>query len=133
MNSLKVAVVDANGSPFEAELAGLTVASNLEKSTFGFYTGQNTVELTDTKLTMGPQKAVLTLKGFEQKDTSDTKDNNLAGRVDYKIDEIGYQGKPVGSGRHGPEHEERRRAVDAGADQALSGQDGTRAGRRCRR
>ncbi|SBW78129.1 hypothetical protein PVE_R1G0241 [Pseudomonas veronii 1YdBTEX2] len=97
MNSLKVAVVDANGSPFEAELAGLTVASNLEKSTFGFYTGQNTVELTDTKLTMGPQKAVLTLKGFEQKDTSDTKDNNLAGRVDYKIDEIGYQGKPVGS------------------------------------
>src|SRR5450830_858645 len=37
------------------------------------------------------------LKGFEQKDTSETKDNNLAGRVDYKIDEIGYQGKPVGS------------------------------------
>jgi uncharacterized protein YdgA (DUF945 family) len=97
MNSLKVAVVDANGSPFEAELAGLTVASNLDKSTFGFYTGQNTVELSDTKLTMGPQKAVLTLKGFEQKDTSETKDNNLAGRVDYKIDEIGYQGKPVGS------------------------------------
>lgn len=97
MNSLKVAVVDANGAPFEAELAGLTVASNLDKSTFGFYTGQNTVELTDTKLTMGPQKAVLTLKGFEQKDTSEIKDNNLAGRVDYKIDEIGYQGKPVGS------------------------------------
>src|SRR5450830_375877 len=94
---LKVDVVDANGAPFEAELAGLTVAINLEKSTFGFYTGQNTVELTDTKLTMGPQKAVLTLKGFEQKDTSETKDNNLAGRVDYKIDEIGYQGKPVGS------------------------------------
>ena len=97
MNSLKVAVIDANGEPFEAELAGLTVASNLEKSSFGFYTGQNTVELTDTKVTFGPQKAVLTLKGFEQKDTSETKDNNLAGRVDYKIDEIGYQGKPVGS------------------------------------
>ncbi|NVZ71955.1 YdgA family protein [Pseudomonas costantinii] len=97
MNSLKVAVIDANGAPFEAELSGLTVASNLEKSTFGFYTGQNTVELTDTKVTFGPQKAVLTFKGFEQKDTSETKDNNLAGRVDYKIDEIGYQGKPVGS------------------------------------
>ncbi len=97
MNSLKVSVIDANGQPLEAELSGLTVASNLEKSTFGFYTGQNTVELTDTKVTFGPQKAVLTLKGFEQKDTSETKDNNLAGRVDYKIDEIGYQGKPVGS------------------------------------
>ncbi|MEB2626803.1 DUF945 family protein, partial [Pseudomonas sp. YuFO8] len=49
MNSLKLDVVDANGAPFNAEFAGLTVASNLEKSTFGFYTGQNTVELTDTK------------------------------------------------------------------------------------
>ncbi|TFY88309.1 DUF945 domain-containing protein [Pseudomonas kairouanensis] len=97
MNSLKLSVIDANGAPFDAELAGLTVASNLEKSTFGFYTGQNTVELTDTKATFGPQKSVLTLKGFEQKDTSDIKDNHLAGRVDYKIDEIGYQGKPVGS------------------------------------
>ena len=97
MNSFKLSVIDANGAPFDAEFAGLTVASNLEKSTFGFYTGQNTVELTDTKVTFGPQKAVLTLKGFEQKDSSETKDNNLAGRVDYKIDEIGYQGKPVGS------------------------------------
>ncbi|MBF6028408.1 YdgA family protein [Pseudomonas sp. P115] len=97
MNSLKVSAIDGNGAPFNAELSGLTVASNLEKSTFGFYTGQNTVELTDTKVTFGPQKAVLTLKGFEQKDSSDIKDNNLAGRVDYKIDEIGYQGKAVGS------------------------------------
>ena len=97
MNSVKVAAVDAKGEHFEAELSGLTIASNLEKSTFGFYTGQNTVELTDSKFTFGPQKAVLTVKGFEQKDSSETKDNNLAGRVDYKIDEIGYQGKPVGS------------------------------------
>ncbi|PRA30175.1 YdgA family protein [Pseudomonas poae] len=101
MNSLKVAAVDGNGAPFDIDLAGLTVASNLEKSTFGFYTGQNTVELTDSKVTFGPQKAVLTLKGFEQKDSSDIKDNNLAGRVDYKIDEIGYQGKPVGSAAMG--------------------------------
>ncbi len=97
MNSLKVAAIDGNGSPVDIDLAGLTVASNLEKSTFDFYTGQNTVELSDAKLTYGPQKAVLTLKGFEQKDTSAVKDNNLNGRVDYKIDEIGYQGKPVGS------------------------------------
>ncbi|MCP1513874.1 YdgA family protein [Pseudomonas rhodesiae] len=97
MNSLKVAAVDAQGAPFEAELAGLTVASNLAKSTFGFYTGQNTVELTDAKFTVGVQKDVISLKGFEQKDSSETKDNNLAGRVDYKIDEIGYKGKPVGS------------------------------------
>ncbi|MBC3199514.1 YdgA family protein [Pseudomonas poae] len=97
MNSLKVAAVGADGTPFAADLAGLTVASNLEKSTFDFYTGQNTVELTDAKFTFGPQQSVLTLKGFEQKDSSNTKDNNLAGRVDYKIDEIGYQGKPVGS------------------------------------
>jgi uncharacterized protein YdgA (DUF945 family) len=97
MNSFKIAGLDSKGEHFEAQLSGLTLASNLEKSTFGFYTGQNTVELTDSKFTFGPQKAVLTVKGFEQKDSSETKDNNLAGRVDYKIDEIGYQGKPVGS------------------------------------
>jgi len=97
MDSLKVSLVDANGAPLQVELNGLTVASNLVKSPFGFYTGQNTIELTNTKATFGPQQAVLTLKGFEQKDTSETKDNNLSGRVDYKIDEIGYQGKPVGS------------------------------------
>ena len=97
MNSLKVAVVNAQGEPFEADLSGLTVASNLEKSPFDFYTGQNTVELTDATFTVGPQKSVVTLKGFEQKDSSETRDNNLAGRVDYKIDEIGYQGKTVGS------------------------------------
>ena len=97
MNSFKIAGLDSKGEHFEAQLSGLTLASNLEKSTFGFYTGQNTVELTDSTFTFGPQKAVLTVKGFEQKDSSETKDNNLAGRVDYKIDEIGYQGKPVGS------------------------------------
>jgi uncharacterized protein YdgA (DUF945 family) len=97
MNSFKLSVIDGNGAPFNAEFSGLTVASNLEQSTFGFYTGQNTVELTDSKFTFGPQGAVLTLKGFEQKDTSAVKDNNMDGRVDYKIDEIGYQGKPVGS------------------------------------
>jgi len=97
MDSLKVSLIDANNTPLHAELSGLTVASNLEKCTFGFYTGQNTVELSDTKVTFGPQQAVVTLKNFEQKDTSEIKDNNLAGRVDYKIDEIGYQGKPVGS------------------------------------
>ena len=97
MNSFKLTVTDANGAPFDVEFAGLTVASNVEKSAFGFYIGENTVELRDTKLTFGPQKAVLTLKGFEQKDSSEIKENNMDGRVDYKIDEIGYQGKPVGS------------------------------------
>ncbi|MGY2375086.1 YdgA family protein [Pseudomonas sp. SDO524_S393] len=97
MNSLKVSAVDAEGVPFAADLAGLTIASNLEKSTFGFYTGQNTVELTDAKFTVGVKQDVISLKGFEQKDSSETKDNAMAGRVDYKIDEIGYQGKPVGS------------------------------------
>ncbi|WP_339533063.1 YdgA family protein [Pseudomonas mucidolens] len=97
MDDLKISLVDPDGAPFQAQLNGLTLASNLSKSSFGFYVGQNTIELSNTTLTLGPQQAVLTLKGFEQKDSSDTQGNNLAGRVDYKIDEIGYQGKTVGS------------------------------------
>lgn len=97
MDALKVDLVGPDGAPFQAQLNGLTVASNLSKSSFGFYVGQNTVELSNTQFTFGPQQAVLTVKGFEQKDSSETKDNNLSGRVDYKVAEIGYQGKPVGS------------------------------------
>lgn len=97
MDALKVSLVDPKGAPFQAELNGLTLASNLTKSSFGFYVGQNTVVLSNSTFTFGPEQAVLTVKGFEQKDSSDTKDNNLDGRVDYKITEIGYQGKPVGS------------------------------------
>lgn len=97
MDNLKLSLIDPNGAPFKAELSGLTLASNLSRSSFGFFTGQNTIELTNTQLTFGPQQLMLTLKGFEQKDTSDVQDNNMAGRVDYKIDEIVYQGKPVGS------------------------------------
>ncbi|MFO2466069.1 YdgA family protein [Pseudomonas sp. 15FMM2] len=97
MDDLKVSLISPEGAPFQAQLNGLTVASNLSKSSFGFYVGQNNIELSNSTFTFGPQQAVLTLKGFEQKDSSATKDNNLQGRVDYKIDEIGYQGKPVGS------------------------------------
>lgn len=97
MDDLKVSLIDPDGAPFQAHLNGLTLASNLSKSSFGFYVGQNTIELSNTTLTVGAQPMVLTLKGFEQKDSSETTGNNLAGRVDYKIDEIAYQGKAVGS------------------------------------
>lgn len=97
MDHLKLMLTDANGSPFQAELSGLTVASNLVKSDFGFFMGQSTIELSDTQLTFGPQDAVLSLKGFEQVESNEATDNKLTGRADYKIAEIAYQGQPVGS------------------------------------
>ena len=83
--------------PVTIELSGLSVASNLEKSRYGFYLGQNTVALTNTKVTFGPQQSVLTVRDFQQKQSSQANDSNMAGRLDYKIGEIGFQGKPVGS------------------------------------
>lgn len=97
MDSFKVTTTDANDEPFSAELGGFTVAANLNKSDFGFYNGESTFELTNTKLTLGPQQSVLTLKNAEAKSTQETTGTNTSGRADYKIDEIGYQGKPVGS------------------------------------
>ncbi|MGY2293513.1 YdgA family protein [Pseudomonas sp. SDO528_S397] len=97
MDSLKVTITDAQNAPFNAELSGLTVASNLDKTSFGFFTGQNTVELSNTKVTFGPQQAVLTVKNFEQKGASEVNGNLASGRIDYKVDEVAYQGKPVGS------------------------------------
>ena len=50
-----------------------------------------------TLVTFGPQQSVLTVRDFQQKQSSQAKDSNMAGRLDYKFGEISFQGKPVGS------------------------------------
>ncbi|KAF1031218.1 MAG: Protein YdgA [Pseudomonas sp.] len=97
MDSLKFSATDDKQVPFSADLGGLTVASNLTKSGFGFYNGESTVELSNTKLILGPQQVALTLKNIELKSFQETTGTNTSGRGDYKVEEVGFQGKPVGS------------------------------------
>ncbi|AVO56573.1 YdgA family protein [Pseudomonas chlororaphis] len=97
MDSLKLNSVAEDQTPVQVELNGLTLASNLTKSNYGFYVGDNTLELTSTKATFGEKQSVLSFKNSQIKSATDEKGAHLAGRADYKISEVALNGKAVGS------------------------------------
>ncbi|MEJ5058367.1 MULTISPECIES: YdgA family protein [unclassified Pseudomonas] len=97
MDSLKLTTVSEDQAPVQVELNGLTLASNLNKSTYGFYTGENTVVLKNSKTTFGPKQSVLGFNNFEMKNHTEESGTSASGRADYKIGEVSLNGKPVGS------------------------------------
>ncbi|MFJ3369081.1 YdgA family protein [Pseudomonas sp. NPDC086251] len=97
MDSLTLSTVAEDQTPVKIELTGLTVASNLSKSTYGYYTGENTLELTDSKTTFGAKQSVLGVKKFEMKNQTEESGTSASGRADYKIGEVSLNGKTVGS------------------------------------
>jgi len=97
MDSLKLTTVSEDQAPVQVELSGLTLASNLTKSTYGYYTGDNTVELSNSKTTFGPKQSVLGFKNFEMKNQTAESGTSASGRADYKVGEVSLNGKAVGS------------------------------------
>jgi uncharacterized protein YdgA (DUF945 family) len=97
MDSMTLTTVAEDQTPVKVELSGLTVASNLIKSTYGYYTGENTLELTDSKTTFGAKQSVLGLKKFEMKNQTEESGTSASGRADYKVDEVSLNGKAFGS------------------------------------
>ena len=97
MDSLTLTTVAEDQTPVKVELNGLTMASNLVKSTYGFYTGENTLELSDSKSTFGPKQSVLGLKKFEMKNLTEESGTSASGRADYIVGEVSVNGKAVGS------------------------------------
>ncbi|MGZ7458854.1 YdgA family protein [Pseudomonas sp. Ma2-10] len=97
MDSLTLSTVAEDQTPVKVELNGLTLASNLTKSTYGYYTGENIVELTDSKTTFGAKQSVLGIKKFEMKNQTEESGTSASGRADYKVGEVSLNGKTVGS------------------------------------
>ncbi|MCK8667305.1 YdgA family protein [Pseudomonas azerbaijanoccidens] len=97
MDSLKLTTVSEDQAPVQVELNGLTLASNLTKSTYGYYTGDNTVELSNSKTTYGAKQSVLGFKNFEMKNHTEESGTSASGRADYKVGEVSLNGKAVGS------------------------------------
>ena len=97
MDTFTLTTVAEDQTPLKVELNGLTLASNLAKSTYGYYTGENTVELTDSKTTFGARQSVLGVKKFEMKNQTEESGTSASGRADYKVGEVSLNGKTVGS------------------------------------
>ncbi|MDI1332899.1 MAG: YdgA family protein [Pseudomonas sp.] len=97
MDSLTLTTVAEDQTPVKVELNGLTVASNLTKSTYGYYVGDNTLEVTDSKTTFGAKQSVLGFKKFEMKNHTEESGTSASGRADYKVGEVSLNGKTFGS------------------------------------
>ncbi|MFJ7881898.1 YdgA family protein [Pseudomonas sp. NPDC096917] len=79
------------------ELNGLTVASDLNKSAFGFYLGQNVLELSEGQLTFGERPSVAKVKNFEYAGSASANGNLMSGRLSYNVGDFTLDDKPVGS------------------------------------
>jgi uncharacterized protein YdgA (DUF945 family) len=97
MDSLKLTTVAEDQAPVQVELSGLTLASKLNKSTYGYYTGENTLTLSNSKTTFGPKQSVLGFKNFEMKNQTEESGTSASGRADYKVGEVSLNGKAIGS------------------------------------
>ncbi|WHS60272.1 YdgA family protein [Pseudomonas sp. G2-4] len=97
MDSFKLTTVAEDQTPVQVEVNGLTLASNLSKSPYGYYMGDNTLLLTSTKATFGEPKSVVGMKNFEMKNNSTETGTSASGRADYKIGELSYNDKSIGS------------------------------------
>ncbi|MFP3700256.1 DUF945 family protein, partial [Burkholderia sp. SIMBA_013] len=53
MDSLSLFLSSPDKAPLKLEINGLTLASNLQKSSFDYFLGQNTLELSGLKATFG--------------------------------------------------------------------------------
>lgn len=99
MGSLAMTLVSAEQPPVKIALQGLTLASNLKLSDFGFYVGQVDMALADAAFTFGERQAALALKGLEQRSDYQINGQQLAVKQLYKAAGISYDGKAVGSGQ----------------------------------
>ncbi|MBC3365523.1 YdgA family protein [Pseudomonas sp. SWRI154] len=97
MDSFKLTTVAEDQTPVQVEFNGLTLASNLTKSTYGYYMGDNTLLLSNSKTSFGEPKSVLGLKSFEMKNNSSENGTSASGRADYKIGELSFNDKVIGS------------------------------------
>ncbi|MEC4878697.1 YdgA family protein [Pseudomonas sp. NC26] len=104
--------------PATFELKGLKIGGNLAATQHeAIYVGNVDLLLAEAKATVGPKQQVLLLKGLEQNvlQTLDGPDT-VGGRVDYKVADISWDGRAVGSGQMAVSI----KAINAPALQSLS-------------
>lgn len=95
--SLTFNLVDRNGSPTTLALTNLSLVGEMNKTASGFYVGTTSMKLGEISAAFGEQEKVLLIKGLEQNSESQADGDKLSGSVAYKVADINFDGKPVGS------------------------------------
>lgn len=98
---LDMKLVGDDHPPVTFKLEGLKVGGDLAGTDYDMiYVGKLDLFLAQAQATLGPKQDVLVFKGLEQNNlyTAEGKDS-IGGRVEYKVSDITYAGRPVGSGQ----------------------------------
>ncbi|WP_028634634.1 YdgA family protein [Pseudomonas parafulva] len=87
--------------PATFELQGLKLGGKLAATAHdNIYTGNADLYLAEAKVTLGPRQQVLVMKGLEQNALQTLeKGDNVGARVEYKVDDITWDGRAVGKGQ----------------------------------
>lgn len=98
---LALNLVGDDQPPVKVLLNGFKVAGDLKGTGHDMiYVGNLDMTLAETQVTLGDKQEVLVLKGLEQNNRYDAEgEDKLSGRLEYKVADITYAGRAVGSGR----------------------------------
>ncbi|MDR2306031.1 MAG: YdgA family protein [Paucimonas sp.] len=99
---LELNFADAQDAPVKVLLNGFKIGGKLSETAHDMiYVGNIDLALADLQVTSGPKQEVLVLKGLQQNNLysadGEAKDK-LSGRLEYKVSDITYAGRKVGSG-----------------------------------
>jgi uncharacterized protein YdgA (DUF945 family) len=102
VGSLELNFVDAQETPVKVLLKGFKVGGKLSQTDHDMvYVGNVDLALADAQITSGPKQDVLVLRDLQQNNLysadGEAKDK-LSGRLEYKVGDITYAGRKVGSG-----------------------------------
>ncbi|MEG0861845.1 MAG: YdgA family protein [Pseudomonas sp.] len=95
--SLSLNLLDSDDAPFKVELKDLSLIGDLTKTSHGFYVGTMNMGLGEVRAAMGQQQSVLLMKSLEQNNLYQADGDKLSGNMGYKVADINFDGKPVGS------------------------------------
>ncbi len=97
MGSLAMSLVSPDTAPVKIDLNGMNITGDLTKTTYGFYVGQVDFGLASSQFVFGDQQSTLLLKALEQRNDYRAEGDKMSGRLTYKVGDISYEGKSVGS------------------------------------
>ena len=97
---LDMTLVDQMQLPVTLQFNGLTISGDLSRTGHdSLYVGSLDLALADTRITQGGEQKLLVIKGLEQNNLYGADGDKMHGRLEYKVGDISYDNRPVGSGQ----------------------------------
>ncbi|MBJ9975527.1 YdgA family protein [Pseudomonas sp. S75] len=98
---LDMTLVGDDHPPIKLQANGFRIGGKLDSTAHDMiYVGHLDLYLADLQATLGPKQDVLLLKGLEQNSVYSAEgQDRVGGRLEYKVSDITYAGRQVGSGQ----------------------------------